>query len=60
MIIHPKDVIEQRLAAGFGLEQYEYIINQIYKVDISIDIDFQKTFNGFYRIRRDIVWRQHY
>lgn len=35
-----------------GLEKYQNIMKMLYSVDVSIDKDFQKKFNGFYRIRQ--------
>ena len=35
-----------------GLEQYQTIMQKLYAVDVSIDRDFQKRFNHFYRMRQ--------
>lgn len=35
-----------------GLEKYLNIISQFNQVDVSKDMEFQKSFNGFYRIRQ--------
>ena len=58
--IKPNKVIENRLAASFGLEQYGYIISQWKIADVSTDKTFQTTFNGYYRVRRNAEWRKHY
>ena len=55
MRINPNKVIEDRLAASFGLEQYGYIISQWKTVDVSADEDFQTKF-----IRRNAEWREGY
>ena len=60
MRIDPNKVIEDRLAASFGLEQYGYIISQWKTVDVSADEDFQTKFNGYYRVRRNAEWRECY
>ena len=60
MKINPNKVIEDRLAASFGLEQYGYIISQWKTVDVSADEDFQTKFNGYYRVRRNAEWRECY
>ena len=60
MRINPNKVIEDRLAASFGLEQYGYIISQWKTVDVSADEDFQTKFNGYYRVRRNAEWREFY
>ena len=36
------------------------IIEHVRKVDVSADLDFQRTYNGFYRIRRNAEWRADY
>ncbi len=53
-------VFQERLATSMGLDKYQYIIEQIYKTDVSIDEDFQRTFNGFYIVRRNEAWRKIY
>lgn len=60
MKINPCKVLEERLAASFGLEQYKSIIEQLKSVDVSKDEAFQTTFNGYYRIRRNAEWRKYY
>lgn len=60
MKINPNKVIEDRLAASFGLEQYGYIISQCKVVDVSSDETFQTKFNGYYRVRRNAEWRKYY
>lgn len=60
MKINPNKVIEDRLAASFGLEQHGYIISQWKNVDVSADEDFQTKFNGYYRVRRNAEWRECY
>lgn len=62
MKINPNKVIEDRLAASFGLEQYGYIISQWKIVDMSTDEVFkqnltdiivsEKTLNGGSAIMR--------
>lgn len=58
--INPSRVIQEKLAAGMGLDKYAFIEEQIDKVDISADNNFQKIFNGFYRVRRNEEWRKHF
>ena len=41
-----------------ALDKYNYIMENIYKCDISKDGEFQKVFNAFYRVRRDEKWRK--
>ena len=35
-----------------GLQKYERTMERFWQVDISNDEEFQRTFNGFYRVRR--------
>lgn len=35
-----------------GLQKYEKIMELFHSVDVSVDEEFQRTFNGFYRVRR--------
>ncbi|MBC8213849.1 MAG: hypothetical protein ISR90_02720 [Candidatus Marinimicrobia bacterium] len=35
-----------------GLKKYKTIMDNFYEVDVSQDIEFQRKFNGFYRIRQ--------
>ena len=58
--IDVKTVIEGRLAESMGFEKYRYIMENVRKTDVSKDADFQRTFNGFYRVRRDEDWRTKY
>lgn len=60
MIISPYKVIEEQLAKGLGLDKYELIMSKLYEVNVSTDDDFQRTFNDFYRVRRNCEWRQKY
>ena len=53
-------VFQERLAASMGLDKYQFIMEQVKKTDVSIDSDFQRTFNGFYIVRRNEAWRKVY
>ena len=35
-----------------GLKKYCYIMERLHKIDVSTDRDFQKAYNGFYRLRQ--------
>lgn len=58
--INPTLIIQQRLASGMGLDKYKLIEEQVHQVDVSADADFQRTFNGFYMVRRNEKWRKIY
>ena len=53
-------VFQNRLATSLGLDKYQYIMDRVKKTDVSKDSDFQKSFNGFYLIRRNEAWRNIY
>ena len=42
------------------MEKYVAIMKAIWETDISADKNLQKTFNAFYRIRRNAAWRKEY
>ena len=58
--IDVKQVLQDRLAASLGLDKYQFIMDTAKRVDVSKDIEFQRMFNGFYRVRRDETWRKSY
>ena len=39
-------VFQERLASSMGLDKYKYIMEQVKQIDISVDMDFQRIFNG--------------
>ncbi len=53
-------VFQDRLAVSFGLDKYHYIVSRVNETDVSLDADFQRTFNGFYIVRRNESWRKTY
>ena len=53
-------VFQERLASSMGLDKYQLILEQVKKTDVSVDADFQRTFNGFYMVRRNETWRKVY
>lgn len=60
MSFNVSKVFQDRLASSMGLDRYLYILEQVNKTNVSIDIDFQRTFNGFYIVRRNESWRKTY
>lgn len=42
---------------GKGLGQYLAIQKLVHRVNVATDKDFQRQFNGFYRVRRNAEWR---
>ena len=55
-----EEVLQERLAASLGLDRYKFIMDKVNVVNISTDEDFQRTFNGFYLVRRNSEWRKIY
>lgn len=53
-------VFQERLAASMGLDKYRYVLEQAKLVDVSSDDDFQRIFNAFYMVRRNVAWRNVY
>lgn len=55
-----RKVFQERLASSMGLDKYRYIMERVNNVNVATDIDFQRTFNGFYIVRRNEDWRKCY
>ena len=53
-------VFQERLASSMGLDKYQFIMEQLRKTNVSTDAVFQRTFNGFYIVRRNDAWRKVY
>lgn len=45
---------------GPGLEKYRWIMDRVHRGDVRLDADFQRTYNGFYRVRKAAPWRAVY
>ncbi len=60
MKIDANKLIEEAPAIRRGLNKYDIIMNRVNVVNVSKDADFQRQFNGFYRIRRNAEWRKIY
>ena len=55
-----RKVFQDRLASSLRLDRYQYIMEQVNRTNVSTDLDFQRAFNGFYRVRRNESWRTSY
>ena len=53
-------VFQERLASSMGLDKYQYIIKQVNHTNVATDMNFQRTYNGFYIVRRNEHWRKIY
>jgi len=60
MRIDVKTILEKRLAESLGLDKYQYIMDHVMNTDVSKESVFQRTFNGFYIVRRNEEWRRKY
>ena len=58
--IDSKKVIEARIAESMGFDKYKQIMETVRKTNVSTDLDFQRAFNAFYRVRRNAEWRKTY
>ena len=41
-----------------GLQKYGWLQTELRRRDVSRDREYQKRFNGFYRVRRNAQWQQ--
>lgn len=58
-IENPKMVLQKSLEDSCGLSTYIKTID-IYNIDVSKDVEFQKTFTSYYKVRRDKTWLNKY
>ena len=58
--INPDREIGAWIERYLGLECYAEIMMRVRKTDVSKDVDFQRMFNGFYKVRRNEEWRKCY
>jgi hypothetical protein len=57
---NPQEILIDMIKQSFGIERYAYIVSEIHNRDISRDLDYQRTYNAFYVVRRDEKWRKIY
>ena len=46
----PMETILDRVE--IGIEKYNWIMKRVHETNVSSDVEFQRTFNGFYRMRQ--------
>ncbi len=46
--------------ASVGLDRYLWLQRRVGTCDVSVDLEFEPKFDGFYRVRRALVWRTAY
>ncbi|MBI5638943.1 MAG: hypothetical protein HZA17_00820 [Nitrospirae bacterium] len=54
------DIDKALLEVEKGLEKYCWIQEQFYMNDVTANRDFQRKYNGFYRVRRSAEWQMVY
>lgn len=58
MIVINKSLIESAIKnIKVNFEKYLWIQNQVFNRDVRVDREFQRVFNGFYRVRRSPGWQ---
>ena len=57
MILEKSALVERLGEVCFGLKEYKMIMANVNQVTVSTDKDFQRTFNHFYKVRRNETWR---
>lgn len=60
MNFNVEKIFQDRLASSLGLDKYKYIMEWVKRTNLSVNTDFQRTFNGFYIVRRNEEWRKVY
>jgi hypothetical protein len=55
-----KEIEKALLKIEVGLDKYLWLQNKVWETDVSKDREFQKKFNGFYRVRRNIDWQKDF
>ena len=52
-----RDIEQDMLIHGLHMQEYDYIIHNLDKIDSE---EFQKKYNYFFRVRRGSEWREAY
>ena len=60
MNINTNTLIENLISQNFALNKYKQIIEDVKRVDVSKDKEYQKVYNYFYKVRRNEQWRKVY
>jgi hypothetical protein len=59
-LLKPQDILSMMIKLSFGVDKYAFITKEIHHRDISKDLNYQRTFNSFYVVRRNAKWRKIY
>ena len=61
---HTKEILRKQLINSLGLEKYKKIVRDLKCTDLTSDDEnakeYRKTFNSFYRVRRNSDWQRKY
>ena len=60
LYLNGHELLEARLAESLGLDRYAYLQKQAPVVNVTADKEFQRVFNGFYKVRKNAGWREHF
>ena len=58
-IINPREIMTKSLEVACGFDAYLKTLN-LHNIDVSRNVEYQKNFTGYYRVRRDKEWLQEY
>lgn len=53
-----RKAIASSLERAWGLPRYSRIIHRLGSVDVSADAEYQRDFNGYFRVRRSSEWQR--
>lgn len=53
-----QSAIASSLERAWGLPRYARIIHRLTSVDVSVDAEYQKDFNRYFRVRRNSEWQR--
>ena len=59
---NPDSIIRKRINKEMGLDAYQEILKLLDdpNLDVSTDEQFQKKFNNFFKVRRDVDWQKNF
>ena len=58
-ITNPKEVMIKSLEVACSFDAY-LKTQELHNTDVSTDIEYQKNYNSYYRVRRDRNWLKAY
>ncbi|MBO4478844.1 MAG: hypothetical protein J5774_00600 [Clostridia bacterium] len=58
--IDPKKAIKDFVIRSMKFEKYKKLIYDLLKTDVSTNADYQKNFNGFFKVRKNKDWQKEF